>query len=45
LTHETEALSVLKDLQAIQAEQICRTPEELKALRQNYEKRIKEMKK
>lgn len=37
--------AVLKDLQSIQAEQICRTPEELKAVRDNYEKRMKEAKK
>ena len=33
---------ILKNLQAIQAEQICRTPEELKAVRDSYEKRMKE---
>ena len=37
--------AILKDLQSIQAEQICRTPEELKAVRDNYEKRMKETKK
>ena len=37
--------AVLKNLQAIQAEQICRTPEELKAVRDSYEKRMKEAKK
>ena len=37
--------AILKDLQFIQAEQICRTPEELKAVRDNYEKRMKEGKK
>jgi branched-chain amino acid transport system substrate-binding protein len=37
--------AILKNLQAIQAEQICRTPEELKAVRDNYEKRMKEAKK
>jgi branched-chain amino acid transport system substrate-binding protein len=42
---DKHGFSVLKNLQAIQAEQICRTPEELKAVRQNYEERIKEMKK
>jgi branched-chain amino acid transport system substrate-binding protein len=34
--------SILKNMQAIQAEQICRTPEELKEVRANYEKRLKE---
>jgi branched-chain amino acid transport system substrate-binding protein len=33
--------NILKNMQAIQAEQICRTPEELKAVRANYEKRMK----
>jgi hypothetical protein len=37
--------AILKNLQAIQAEQICRTPEELKAVRDSYEKRMKEAKK
>jgi len=36
--------AVLKNMQAIQAEQICRTPEELKEVRTNYEKRAKEAK-
>jgi branched-chain amino acid transport system substrate-binding protein len=34
--------AVLKNMQSIQAEQICRTPEELQAVRANYEKRMKE---
>ena len=34
--------AVLKNIQAIQAEQICRTPDELKAVRAAYEKRLKE---
>jgi branched-chain amino acid transport system substrate-binding protein len=34
--------AVLKNIQAIQAEQICRTPDELKAVREGYEKRMKE---
>jgi branched-chain amino acid transport system substrate-binding protein len=34
--------ATLKNMQAIQAEQICRTPEELKEVRANYEKRMKE---
>jgi hypothetical protein len=29
-------------MQAIQAEQICRTPDELREVRANYEKRMKE---
>ena len=33
--------SILKNMQAVQAEQICRTPEELKEVRANYEKRVK----
>jgi branched-chain amino acid transport system substrate-binding protein len=37
--------AVLKNMQSIQAEQICRTPEELQAVRANYEKRMKEQKK
>jgi branched-chain amino acid transport system substrate-binding protein len=36
---------ILKNLQSIQAEQVCRTPEELKAVRDSYEKRMKETKK
>jgi branched-chain amino acid transport system substrate-binding protein len=32
--------ATLKNMQAIQAEQICRTPEELKAVRVGYEKRL-----
>ncbi len=42
---EKYGFAVLKNLQSIQAEQICRTPEELKAVRANYEKRMKEGKK
>jgi hypothetical protein len=42
---DTYGFAILKNLQAIQAEQICRTPEELKAVRDNYEKRMKEAKK
>jgi branched-chain amino acid transport system substrate-binding protein len=33
--------AILKNMQAIQAEQICRTPEELKEVRASYEKRLK----
>ncbi|MGC1404897.1 MAG: ABC transporter substrate-binding protein [Thermodesulfobacteriota bacterium] len=42
---ERYGFAVLKNIQSIQAEQICRTPEELKAVRVNYEKRMKEGKK
>jgi branched-chain amino acid transport system substrate-binding protein len=42
---EKYGFAVLKNLQSIQAEQICRTPDELKAVRANYEKRMKEKKK
>jgi branched-chain amino acid transport system substrate-binding protein len=42
---EKYGFAVLKNLQSIQAEQICRTPDELKAVRTNYEKRMKEGKK
>jgi branched-chain amino acid transport system substrate-binding protein len=42
---EKYGFAVLKNLQSIQAEQICRTPDELKAVRANYEKRMKEGKK
>jgi len=42
---EKYGFAVLKNIQSIQAEQICRTPEELKAVRVNYEKRMKEGKK
>jgi branched-chain amino acid transport system substrate-binding protein len=34
--------ATMKNMQAIQAEQICRTPEELKEVRAAYEKRLKE---
>ena len=39
---EKYGFSILKNTQAIQAEQICRTPDELKAVRAAYEKRLKE---
>jgi len=42
---EKYGFAILKNLQSIQAEQICRTPDELKAVRVNYEKRMKESKK
>jgi len=35
----------MMNLQAIQAEQVGMTPEELKAVRDSYEKRMKEAKK
>jgi branched-chain amino acid transport system substrate-binding protein len=38
----TYGFNILKDPQSIQAEQICRTPQELKAVRENYEKKIKQ---
>ncbi len=34
--------SILKNIQSIQGEQICRTPAELKAVREGFEKRLKE---
>lgn len=34
--------AILKNMQAIQGEEICRTPQELKEVRTNYEKRLKE---
>jgi len=34
--------SILKNMEAIQAEQICRTPDELKAVRDKYNKKMKE---
>ncbi|HNY70630.1 MAG TPA: ABC transporter substrate-binding protein [Syntrophorhabdus sp.] len=33
--------AILKNMQAIQAEEICRTPEELRAVRENFMKRIR----
>jgi branched-chain amino acid transport system substrate-binding protein len=39
---EKYGFSILKNVQAIQAEEICRTPKELKDVRENYEKRMKE---
>ncbi len=39
---EKYSFSILKNMQAIQAEQICRTPDELKEVRAAYEKRMKE---
>jgi branched-chain amino acid transport system substrate-binding protein len=34
--------AILKNMQAIQAEQICRTPDELREVRANYQKTMKE---
>ena len=42
---EKYGFAVLKNIQSIQAEQICRTPEELKAVRASYEKRMQKGKK
>ncbi|MBW1862237.1 MAG: ABC transporter substrate-binding protein [Deltaproteobacteria bacterium] len=38
---EKYGFAILKNMQSIQAEQICRTQEELKEIRANYEKRMK----
>ena len=42
---EKHGSAILKNPQAIQAEQICRSPEEVKAVRDGYNKRMKEAKK
>jgi branched-chain amino acid transport system substrate-binding protein len=42
LFSESHGFATLRNIQSIQAEQICRTPEELKAVRAGYEKRLKE---
>ena len=42
---EKYGFAILKNMQSIQAEEICRTPTELKEVRINYEKRVKEQKK
>jgi branched-chain amino acid transport system substrate-binding protein len=39
---EKYGFPILKNMQSIQAEEICRTPEELKEVRANYEKRMRE---
>jgi hypothetical protein len=39
---EKYGFSILKNMQSIQAEEICRTPKELNEVRENYEKRIKQ---
>lgn len=41
---EKYGFAVLKNIQSIQAEENCRTPEELSEVRANYEKRLKEKK-
>jgi len=38
---EKYGFAILKDMRSIQAEQICRTEEELKEIRANYKKRMK----
>jgi branched-chain amino acid transport system substrate-binding protein len=38
---EKYGFAILKNMQAIQGEEICRTPEELKAVRDNFEKKMK----
>lgn len=42
---EKYGFSILKNMEAIQAEQICRTQDELKAVREKYNKKMKEGKK
>ncbi len=42
---EKYGFAILKNMQSIQAEEICRTPAELKEVRINYAKRLKEQKK
>jgi len=42
---EKYGFAILKNMQSIPAEEICRTPEELKEVRTHYEKRIREPKK
>ncbi len=41
---EKYGFAILKNMQAMQAEEICRTPAELKEVRFNYEKRLQEKK-
>jgi len=41
---EKYGFAILKNMQSIQAEEICRTPEELKAVRANYEKKMEKEK-
>jgi branched-chain amino acid transport system substrate-binding protein len=38
---EKYGFAILKNMQAIQGEEICRTPDELKAVRENFEKKAK----
>lgn len=42
LYSEKYGFSILKNMQAIQGEEICRTPQELKEMRLKYEKRMRE---
>jgi branched-chain amino acid transport system substrate-binding protein len=42
---EKHGFAILKNMQSIQAEEICRTPAELQEVRVNYEKKLKEQKK
>jgi branched-chain amino acid transport system substrate-binding protein len=42
---EKYGFAILKNMQSLQAEEICRTPAELKAVQSNYDKRLKEQKK
>ncbi len=39
---EKYGFSILKNMESIQAEQICRTPDELKAVREKYNRKMKE---
>lgn len=41
---EKYGFAILKNMQAIQGEEICRTPQELKEVRANYEKKMKKEK-
>ncbi len=42
---EKYGFSILKNMEAVQAEQICRTPDELKAVRDKYDRKTRESKK
>lgn len=42
---EKYGFAILRNMQSIQAKEICRIPAELKEIRANYEKRLKEQKK
>ncbi|CAK0757970.1 hypothetical protein WCLP8_2930015 [uncultured Gammaproteobacteria bacterium] len=37
--------AILRSIQSIQAEQICRSPEEMRVIRSNYDKKMSEIKK